>query len=700
MTGISIGTQLVAPDGFLALECQVTYYFLRYSVESGRVLLVEFKERSPVQTAHKAGKRATKDVRLPPLPRLVALAGADFERGLRRRLIVQCDCQRMLPPWLSELEGKNLQAYEQRRHGAAMTHRDRVDAKLDAIAQLVQRYELILDANDPDREVNRHARSLTPKLNETRVRLWFYLYIAFNRNWVALYYPIQRIGKWDRLNTKGEVKRGRPGYLGKEHGHNTDAQMVDKMLAGYRSQCGLGVSMSRIYSEVMRSSRFGCKTRLVREGRHEHLELFHPQGHSFPSKKTFVYHVLKAIGTRAVQETLYGAVKVRSKLLPYRGAFTEHTWNLMQRVETDAQARSELPRGYVEGSPLRPLYVVVRRDTASGAKTGIGFSQGAETAVAYRMAKFCEAVDKVKFCSLFGVSIRSEQWPSQGIAPSDVQDRGAGATSGARSRDKRFEPVVRELSPSHSGQSKAIVESSHEKTMHNTEAPNYIQSKLRSIELARKAIFDVLRFNESCNVSDRIPPDLAGAVARPTPNALWNTFASLGRNDAVQMQFDDAVRAFLEPVKAKLSRAGIELAGRRYSSGALAHAGAFDTIKGSDALPVEVYVLEACVRHVWLEWNGRLIELDVRYPIAVKDEVLYMSMAEALQYESFCADRDRKHAKHRQAVAAQLADLYEEQTGLDWNSAVRKSGRPKRGTAVARREGAEARNATLGKKAA
>ncbi len=115
---------------------------------------------------------------------------------------------------------------------------------------------------------------------------------------------------------------------------------------------------------------------------------------------------------------------------------------------------------------------------------------------------------------------------------------------------------------------------------------------------------------------------------------------------------------------------------------------------------MKIYVLEACVRHVWIEWQGQLIELDVRYPVPVKDEVLYMSMAEAQQYEEFCAKRGREHAEHRDAAGAHYADLYEEQTGLDWKSAVRKSGRPKRGTAGARKEAGEARHATTGKKAA
>jgi len=45
MSGISIGTQLEAPQGFDVLEQGLTYHFLRSSSVTERVLLLLFGER-------------------------------------------------------------------------------------------------------------------------------------------------------------------------------------------------------------------------------------------------------------------------------------------------------------------------------------------------------------------------------------------------------------------------------------------------------------------------------------------------------------------------------------------------------------------------------------------------------------------------------------------------------------------------------
>jgi hypothetical protein len=699
MSGISVGTEISAPDGYLNLVKGDTYYFLRSSPITGLVTLLQLVERETKAAVYASETRPNRNVTLIPLPLILAMARADFERGVMRTLITAKQAERGLPPWQQGLEGLNLDVVDSLRRKPARLHADRVDDKLQAIYPLVQRFDEILDSPDPDLAINRHTRSLGKRFNETRVRLWFYTYLVFGRQRAVLHYAVHKIGRWNRLEKASVVKRGRASAKGRGHGHNTTAEMLEKLVKGYRRECGLGVRLSDIYIRVMKKD-FGCQSRWVSEGKKKRLDIYHPQGRAFPTMKTFVYHVLKVIGLRKVQTTLYGKVRARSKLLPVRGSFTESSWNLMQRVEADAFAIEELPRGYVEGSSLPPLYVSTRRDTASGMKTGIGFSQGSERASSYRMAKFCEAIPKERFCMLFGVKIRPQQWPSEGASPADITDRGPGATAGAQSRDEDYRQVVRETAPSHAGQSKAVIESSNPKSASNAEAPNFVKSDLHSIELARKAIWDLLRFNESCNVGDRIPPDLADHVSRPTPNGLWEALDKLGRNDAVQIPFEDAVRAYLDLVPAKLTRAGVVLAGRNYFSLGPEFLQARESVTGDQEVDIKVYVLEACVRHIWFDWKQRLIELDVRYPIPVDSVVKYMSLAEAEQYHKYAKDRDREHIEHRRAAQLETEQEYEAQTGLDWNSGKRVNGRPKRGGRTAKQEAGEAKHATSGTGAA
>lgn len=506
MSTICIGTQLQAPDGYRNLEKALTYHFLRS--RSDRVLLIQFVVRQPKAVTYKSEKRPDRSVTPTPLPILLGMEREDFEQGVMRGKIIATENQSTMPPWLAELEGLNLHDLDSFRGKPALSHNDRIDAKLAAILPLVKRIDSVLDADAPDRVINAHARTCNPKQNETRMRLWFYVFILFGRNKFALHYPIHSIGRWCRETTEPKSKWGAPNKIkGKQHGHNTSKAMQDMILRGYRREAGLGVRMSTIYAKCMLKD-FGCRWREVRRGTFSHQELWHPQGKPFPRNGAFTYYVVKEFGPDKIQMTLYGYVRARSKLLPPVGSFTEQVWNLMQKVEADAFAVGELARGLIEGSHMPPLYVVRRRDTASGLITGIGFSQGGEKASAYRMALFCEAIGKSRYFSLMGLELSTERWPNMGVSPTQVQDRGAGSTSDAFSRIEHYRPVVCESPPSHAGQSKAIIESSNPKTLSNDEAPGFVASNLRTFELIRRELFSVLRDNDSFYVGPDGHPKL------------------------------------------------------------------------------------------------------------------------------------------------------------------------------------------------
>jgi hypothetical protein len=699
MSGISMGTQLVAPEGFRNLEKSVVYYFLRSSSVRQRVLLVEFREREPMQVTHNSDKRPAKTVTPEPVPKIISIDRESFEHGVDpdNKKIIKADKQRKLPPWLEGLEGLNLATVDSYRNEPALKHSDRIDEKLSVIWPLVNHPNDILDHDDPERLINQHARTL--KRNETRVRLWFLCYVLFGRNRFALHYPIHKIGHWDRMTSPGVAKRGRPSDKGKEYGYNTDEDMQELILAGYRRECGLGVTMDQVYVQSMLKD-FGCKSREVNKGHRKFKEIWHPDGKPFPQLGAFEYYVDKEYSQKTVSTTLIGKVQARSEILPQKGSFTEHTMNLMQRVDADAYAVKELARGLVDGHSLPPLYVVTRRDYSSGIKTGIGFSQGSETSSAYRMAKFCEAIPKVQFCRLFGIEIAPQEWPSQGLCPNETVDRGPGATPGSKSRDRELDAVIDGLAPSHSGQSKAVSESSHPKNRHNKEAPNFFQSGLRTIELIRREILALLKFNKSSNVRSRIPPDLADKITANNPNALYVLLDKRGRNDAEQITFEHAVRNFLDPRPAKLTDAGVLLCGQIYKSAALTQAGACEAVAGRQDLQIQVYVFVGCIRHIWFDWRGQLVEVDLTFPVPAPNGILHMSLAELEEFDAYLNELDYENRDNRLAVALETYDEFRANTGKEWNAGSRKAGRAKRGSRAAKQEAAEARNATRGQEAA
>jgi len=694
MTGIGPGTPLEAPQGYKNLLAGQTYYLLRSSPKTNLVTLVRFVARPPKEVIYKKAKKAKRTITPQPLPVLEKMPRKVFEDGVGRHIVP--GERQALPPWLQGLAGLDLDSVDSERRDAAKPHADRIDDKLLAINPLLQRAEEIIDSDDVEKLINQRARMLKPQQNETRVRLWFFTYLIFGRNRNSLFYPIHKIGQWDRLTTVSDVKRGAPGHMGAQYGHNTTKDMYDKIILSYIAEQGLGTTEPEIYVAAMRK-HFGCKTRERTVGNEKLLEIYQPNGEPFPQEGVYLYHVKCHFKLATVRRARLGHNRARSKIAPIKGPFTESTWNLMQLVEADGYRVYELPRGYVEGSDLPPLVVVTKRDTASGKKTGIGFSQGSETGSAYRMATFCEAIGLEVFGRLFGLKIKSS---GKGVSPAQITDRGPGATSSALPRDARLLPVVREIAPSYSGQSKALIETSNPKTPSNDEAPSFVRSNLTVIQLVRREIFKLLEFNERTNVGNRIDPSLEHRVTRQSPNGIWDALESVGRNDAVQVDFADGVRACLELLPAKLGRAGVELAGRNYYSKSPLFQSALESVGGNPELDVKVYVLTACIRHIWFDWNGHLVELDVRYPVPVANEVKYMSLEEAVEYYKHMQERKRRFSRHTRAVSHQIAEDYEAQTGLKWQAGQRVAGRPKRGGAAARREAAEAARNALGRKAA
>lgn len=693
MSGICAGTPITAPDGYRSLRAGTTYYFLRSSPSARVVTLVEFAPRRTKEIVDKEG--TTKNLRPLPFPVLIRLQRIDFEEAVLTAEILPGKHE-VLPPWLSGLEGLDLEAVDAERVNPARRHRDRIDDKIGSFYGLLPDIESILDSDNTEQIINRHARSQQPAQNESRVRLWLFTYLAFGRNRYALHYPTHKIGRWDRLNTPSKAKRGAPSADGKGYGFNTTGDMHDRILKSYSALAGIGITNEEIYAKAMKKY-FGCQSRLAERNGKQIAEFFHPKGESFPTQATYFYYVEKRFPRRLVKEAKWGHNRVRSQVEPFRGSFSESSWNLMQRVEADAYFVQDLPQGYVEGSDLKHVVVVTKRDTASGKKTGIGFAYGRELAAAYRMATFCEAIGFRVYGRLLGLRIADS---AKGVSPYDITDRGAGATAGAVSRIEEFQPVIRESAPSYAGQSKALVETSNPKKRHDDEAPSFRRSNLKTIELARREFGLALQFNETVIVANRLDPDLAPRVTRLTPNGVWEALDSVGRNNAVQMGFEDAVRAFLDVLPAKLTRGGVVFAGRNYYSKTPEFEKALSSVAGGQDVEIKIFVLSACIRCVWFDWNSKLIELDVRYPIPVGEEVKHMSLAEALEYAEHLKNWEATERRHRAAKKHLMNEDYLEQTGMELKSGSRVAGRPKRGTATARLEHEEARQSVEGRKAA
>ncbi|MHA4868703.1 hypothetical protein ACXZ1M_13485 [Duganella sp. PWIR1] len=682
--GIQIGTQLIAPNGYKKLEKDVTYYFLRSSARTERVTLVQYIVSPSGRTRN--GKLVA-DAEAQYRTQMVVLPRCQFEQGIQTKKILPCARQSTLPPWLAGYEGIDLGWSDENRRNARVRHSDRIDNRLKLIQPLLNIKTDILDSEKPEKAINKYARECTPVQNERRLRLWFLTYILFGQNRFALHYGIAAIGRWERSSV-GTVKRGAPStYKGKHHGYNVDETMYKKIIEGFDRFARRGVKRGIIYEKTLQYV-FECK---VITGQHRRKSYVQPDGLPYPSERQFFYCVGKEYGTSTVAEIKIGRGRARMELAPSQGPFTEAVSNLMESVEADGYFFEDLPSGIIDGCPLPPLCEVRLRDVASGAIVGIGFSQGAERAAAYRMAMFCAAICKVKYCALFGMTIEPEEWPTIGLPSKYITDRGVGATPTAFARDIVFKPAIRELTPSYSGQSKAVIESSHPKTTSNLDAPFHRQSQLRPTQMIRREILATIRDNDCMLVQSRLTPDLVDKVRTPTPIGVWEAMDRLGRNDAQRISFEDAVRNFLSIIPVKVRADGVFLNSRRYDSEQLRATRILDKVARSQGLDMQAYHLDGTVRYIWIQVGGQLVELEIQLALRVQESAKNLTLEELQQWEAHERQQRSIHKEHVHASNTEMRMRFEEETGKKSDSVTTKSGRARRGTAQAKREAAEAR---------
>ncbi|WP_199710497.1 hypothetical protein [Noviherbaspirillum cavernae] len=638
----------------------VVYHLLHNGAQSGRILMVHFD--------------VGKDVGMPKAS-LFSIARRLFEEGVATSRIVPVAQQLALPPWLRQFEGVNLEEQDGLRAKAKLSNRERVENRLLHITSAVRIIESILSDQDPQAEINRRAAQCNPPQHPSRFRLWLLTYLCFGRDMWALLPPFHRSGHWNRERYP-DRKFGAPSLAhGKHYGHGSSREMTEACIKSYRKRAQLGKPMATIYAEAMVED-FHCRVITHESGMKSYVQF---QGEPFPTYWQFRYRVVKAFGKEMIQKLRYGSVRYRTRIAESRGRFSEEVSNLMERVEADGFYVKERPKGYVEGTNLPPLCVVVSRDVLSGMKLGIGFSFGAERATAYRMMLFCMAIPKNYFCRLFGVPFVPGEWPNQGLPGHFGIDRGPWARKELiEAMEKRF--PIRDMAPSWSGQSKATVESSHPKDLKFEGKPTYVQSELTPVELAKREIIRLIQFNNGADMEARFDPDRDLAYVAPSPVGLWNYYDERFRNDGQPMRVDEAIRTFLTPIEFLVREDGVYLDGRRYSSEEFEATGTLERCGISQGMHsrVQGYVLDMCVRHVWIEVDGRLLELDAKLRIRGDEETLWMSIAELDQWAEARRAVNSAYRAHQHANTSDYRQRFEQSTGKSWEAGQRKSGKPKR----------------------
>lgn len=665
-----VGTRLVAPEGFGSLPKDVPHHFLTNHAASNRVLLVRFSWRGTGT----------------PKAQLVSVERSEFEAAAVGHEICPTEQQPSLPPWLESLEGENLGLKDAERlrgtclHGKIL-HSKRIDKRLLFIAQALADLPKIFAAKDVAETLNLYARQVSPPQNETRFRLWVLTYVCFGCNYWSLLPPFHLAGRWDRKRLAPK-KMGAPSKAhGKRYGYGMSQEMANRCAESYVKYLGLGKSMKDIYEEAMRRE-FRCEVLEQPSGMKIYTQT---QGKPFPTLRQFRYQIGKTYGMEIVQKNRYGSARHRNRLAPSVGNYSADVANLMEKVESDGYFTKERPKGYLEGSVLEPLCVVTSRDLLSGMLLGIGFSFGSEQATAYRMMLFSMAVPKDYFCRLWGMELKEGEWQSQGLPPHFKVDRGPGSSLNLVNETTR--PVIRNLVESWLGQSKATIESSHPRDVKFDGQPTFVECNYTPVDLCRREIFRLIKYNHIADMSARMEIDSELAFVPPTPHAIWNHYDARFRNSANPISIDDAIRAFLTPITLKASKDGVFLDGRRYDSKELRKCGLLDRIarSGQGENAIQGYMMDLCVRHVWVEVDRQILLLDAQLKIRDAKELLYISYTDLEEWQEARSQVNSAFRVHVPASTTDFIERFESQTNLKWEDGKRKYGRPKK-DASARQE--------------
>ncbi len=281
---------------------------------------------------------------------------------------------------------------------------------------------------------------------------------------------------------------------------------------------------------------------------------------------------------------------------------------------------------------------------------------------------------------------KPDDWPSIGISPHIINDRGPGSTAKADSSDPALMPTIKEAAPSYSGQSKASVETTHPKQVKKEGKPSYQETNLSIPQIAAQEILRTIADNHSIDVTDRLNNDALKEGVFPTAASFWQYLDRKGRNHAITPHFEEAVRAYLTAIEVTVRDDAVYFKDARFDSDSLKQSGILQKAHDLGRYKLKGYMLDVCVRHLWIDLGTQLIEVDAMLSIRDGQEQLYISVIEIEQLQQIRRDGKLELKSHRHAAKSEYESKFEDQTGKQFEQGVDKPGRSRRTKAASVQE--------------
>ncbi|MGC4062791.1 MAG: hypothetical protein QM749_18935 [Aquabacterium sp.] len=246
--------------------------------------------------------------------------------------------------------------------------------------------------------------------------------------------------------------------------------------------------------------------------------------------------------------------------------------------------------------------------------------------------------------------------------------------------------MIKEGTPSYAGQSKANIETTNPKNVKTEGAPHYRVTRLTIPQLAAQEIRRVLEDNHTININARLTNNAVANGVLPTPIHYWNHLDRLGRTHAVHVHRDEVIRGYFSPITVEVDDGALYLHGLRYWSKALSESGLLERWACAGSHRVQAYMLDVCVRHLFIHTPSGAIVVDAMQGIRNGDEMLYLSVVEIEQLYRLRARGLSTLRTHVHAAKAEQAVLYEEEVGIPYKHSIRRRGRAKMKNAASREE--------------
>ncbi|MCB1864435.1 MAG: hypothetical protein KDG50_03330 [Chromatiales bacterium] len=652
-----VGTPIIAPEGWRELTIGNTYYYAGRSSDGEFSLICLF---SP--TGHGVS--------------LYRVRSSDFETALMSGLLRPETEGNGIPPWLA-VPGADGSLTQLPTPTAAAARR--AEDRLKKIRPLLDHSIEVLSARKPLSAINRFARSSTPQINRCHAPVWFFSCIIFGAAPQALLPRFFACGGGEHQNHCGR-KLGRPSQEGRHSGYPSTPEMRAKIVASYLIRRKKQRPIVEAYYDSIRHD-FGCVESTAAAGK---KTLHHPDGDPFPSYEQYRYAIQLHYSQADIHRYHYGEERYRQRRSPSRGKYTEQLSSLMQAVEADGYYVADVPRGFTDAFEMPPVCVVRLSDVLSSMGLGVGFSFGSETSRAYRQAFFCAAVGPAFFArKFFGLQISDSDWPCKGIPLSATTDRGPGAGA-LDGRDRRRFPTAAELTASYDPQGKATVEGGNPKTIRMIGKPEHFASDLTYFEIIQREILREHRRNNTADISKKYSPTTANVA--PVPAACWDYYDGRWRNDAVQIDFASAVRAYLDRFEFSVKEDGVYRHGVRYDAEELRDTGLLHRYMREGAITVMGYALGVSMRYAWIEYQGVLIEVEIRPPSQAHDREMNLSEVDLQTAYAKHLSLQRGLRENKAAVDIAVKNMYQQSTGKDWYAGRRRTGAKKAKTRKATAE--------------